>query len=195
MLAHSSKQWGPCCSVALADISCSVRSGTAQPAWLKICLRPPPFPFPDTRRRSSLIAYRSLRHLTVTHTQAHTHTEGWVKKHTPQLHRWGGAGDTGTRWDLFPNAHRWRCEAFAGEVRTALWICEPLYFCICSLSGYRLRGNEYSNGLLRLPTFTPVNPVVCVGRTIPNSADVSTASKQPVGFWKSLNYCVAWMVT
>lgn len=67
------------------------------PAWLKIWVRPPPFLFLffDTRRRSSLIAYRSLKHLTVTHTDTHIRLnqkkrKEKKKKHTPQLHRWGG---------------------------------------------------------------------------------------------------------
>lgn len=103
---------------------------SALPAWLEIWMRPPPFLFLffDTRRRSSLIAYRSLRHLTVTHTDTHTHTaepKKRKKKKISTLLNSTGGGDTDTRWDLFPNAHRWRCEAFAWEVRTALWICEP----------------------------------------------------------------------
>lgn len=99
------------------------------PAWLKIWMRPPPFLFLffDTRRRSSLIAYRSLRHLTVTHTDTHIrlNQKKEKKKRRSTLLNSTGGGDTDTRWDLFPNAHRWRCEAFAWEVRTALWICEP----------------------------------------------------------------------
>lgn len=89
-------------------------------------MRPPPFLFLffDTRRRSSLIAYRSLRHLTVTHTDTRIRLNQKKKKRSTLLNSTGG-GDTDTRWDLFPNAHRWRCEAFAWEVRTALWICEP----------------------------------------------------------------------
>lgn len=57
------------------------------------------FPFFDTRRRSSLIAYRSLRHLTVTHTHAHTRLS--QKKPTPQLHRWRkGRGVGGLRHQM-----------------------------------------------------------------------------------------------
>lgn len=172
-----------------------MRSGSALPAWLKIWMRPPPFLFLffDTRRRSSLIAYRSLRHLTVTHTDTHIRlNQKKKKKHTPQLHRWGGG-------------HRYQMRFVSKRAPMAVWgVCPrsthgavdlwtPLFSASSPFLDPGWGGNEQSYGLFSLPTFIPVNHFVCVGRTIPNCADVSTASKQPVGFWKSFICCVPWM--
>lgn len=119
---------------------------SALPAWLKIWMRPPPFLFLffDTRRRSSLIAYRSLRHLTVTHTDTHIRLNQKRKKEahssTPPV---GGTQipdeicfqtrtDGGVR--RLPEKYARRC----GFVNPP-----PLFFffknCIFSLSGSRLR--------------------------------------------------------
>lgn len=44
-------------------------------------------------------------------------------------------------------------------------------------------GEIINNGLLSVPTFTPIKHFVCVGRSrIPNSADVSTASETACWF-------------
>lgn len=71
-----------------------------------------PFLFFDTRRQ---ICSKSLSQFEALTLQSHTHAHTPKKAHTPQLHRWwcGGWGGThtDTRWDLFPSAHRWRCEA------------------------------------------------------------------------------------
>ncbi len=162
-----------------------------RPSWRSECALPFSLIFWHTPYicSNSLSQFETLNSHTRarTHTHTHTHTHGSTKKST--LLNSTGGGDIDTRWDLFPNAHRWRCEAFGWEVRTALWICEPFFLCIFFLSGSWLRGNKQSNGLLSLPTFTPVNHFVCVARTVPISADVSTASKQPVGFQKSWIKC------
>lgn len=79
-------------------------------------MRPPPFfslfYFLTHAVRSALRAYRSLRHSLYSRTHTLTHQ----KKHTLLNSTGGGVGGGGgthtdTRWDLFPSAHRWRCEA------------------------------------------------------------------------------------
>lgn len=135
--------------------------------------------FFDTRRRSALIAYRSLRH-SLTHT--HTHTAEPKKAHT---HTHSSAPPVGGT--QIPDEICFQTRTDGGvrrlaEVRTALWICETSFFSSCFGSWLRGEINK-SDGLLSLLTFTAVNHFVCVDRTIPNSADVSITA---CWLWKSL---------
>lgn len=132
--------------------------------------------FFDTRRRSALIAYRSLRHLTVTHTRGSTKKK---KKKSPLLNSAGG-GDIATRWDLFPNAHRWRCEAFGWEVRTARWIWWIFCFlCTFFLPGSRLRWG--GGGLIKAMDYS-----VCLLLLLSTISSVSVGQFPTAQMWVRL---------
>lgn len=87
----------------------------------------------DTRLRFALTAYSSLKHslksVSLSHTQIHTlHPPS--QKRTHSFNSIGGE-NIAIGWDLFPNAHRWRCEAFGLRSTSGaldLWAILLLFF-------------------------------------------------------------------
>lgn len=136
--------------------------------------------FFDTRHRSALIAYRSWRH-THTYTLAHAciHTTRWTKnKHSSSTRPAGGTYQMRFVSKRAPMAV-WGVWLRSTHGAVGLWRFSFFVFLlfIFSVSGSWSNGNKQSHGLLSLLTFTPVILFFCVHRTIPISADVSTASK------------------
>lgn len=91
----------------------------------------------DTRLRFALTAYPSLKHSLKSVSLSHTHrytryTPPPPKKRTHSFNSIGGE-NIAIGWDLFPNAHRWRCEAFGLRSTSGaldLWAILLLFFSI-----------------------------------------------------------------
>lgn len=156
-------------------------------------MRPPPFfslfYFLTHAVRSALRAYRSLRHSLYSRTHTLTHQ----KKHTLLNSTGGGVGGGGGHTQI-PDEICFQARTDGGVRRVcfalrsthgAVDFGEPyiFFFLLCIFLPVWIPVEEFwgeiiNNGLLSVPTFTPVKHFVCVGRSrIPNSSDVSTASE------------------
>lgn len=193
------------CSVRSSRIECAPSSPFS--AFFFIFL------FFDARRRSpnSPPHFETLSSHTHTHTQIRLNPQ---KRHTPQLHRWGKGREGGhlrthahthKRGGREPDEICFQTRTDGGVSRSpekyarrsgsseapfpSLSHAHTYTFFLQLLwteEGGKRATKKKHDGLFNLPTFAPVNHLVRVGRTVPHSADVSTAFRtRLLGLWKS----------
>lgn len=145
----------------------------------------------DTRLTFALTAYPSLKHslksVSLSHTPIHTlHPPS--KKRTHSFNSIGGE-NIAIGWDLFPNAHRWRCEAFglrstsgALDLWAILFLFFPI-FCSSAESCFREINKDMDYSLCLFLLLATVSSESS-GQFPTSQMWVLYSWKQPVGFLK-----------